>query len=646
MAFAIIAVIAAKCELLMRISVGPFFVPLLAALVLAGCASTPQKPQPEAAQSAEAALALGNLVFAAQEYERLARSKRGLREHYLLLAAEAWRDEGEFGEVRRVLATIKRKNLDPAQNLQVDLLLAEALLVQGEFEQADALLTLPDEQVPASERSRILELRAKALAGSGRPIDAMNERARLDVLLDPSERPANEAAVLALLKPLKPALLSETLQAIGASDRRRPWLERSLREHGAYPARAELRPSAPVGAWMTNADGVASAEGYQDPGRIGLLLPLSGDYAAAGAAVRDGFMAGWFATDAGSRAELRIYDTGADPAALQQAVERAVSEGANTLVGPLERSQVEAVFAALPEAVTVLALNQSEASAVPPAGHYQFGLAPEEEAALAAERLYDAGIRRTAIIISQEDWADRASRAFAAQFSALGGQVLGERRVAPGAVKFNDELDALVGAPRFEAEPVAPSSGVDADGNPLPAPKPRLIPVLRADGPEALFVALRGAQGRMLMPQLRVRGQDALIVLATSHIGSGSSSMTADRDLDGLSFLDAPFLFDSSTAIGVSRDQLGAALPTATSSSRLFAFGMDACRLLPFLAHLRANEGSYLAGASGQLLVDGFGRVRRLPTGYRFHNGLPILSESLLPVSGVRAEPAVVAPGL
>jgi len=170
-----------------------------------------------------------------------------------------------------------------------------------------------------------------------------------------------------------------------------------------------------------------------------------------------------------------------------------------------------------------------------------------------------------------------------------------------------------------------------------------MVPVLRADGPEALFVAIRSAQGRMLLPQLRVRAQDGLIVLATSHIASGGNP-TIDRDLDGIHFLDAPFLFDSSTAIGVSREQLGAALPAASVSARLFAFGIDACRLLPYLDYLREHEGTYLPGATGQLMVDGFGRVRRLSSGYRFRNGTPQFSEALLPVSGVRNE--AIAPSV
>ena len=624
----------------MRTSLRLLVPAVVCGLVLAGCATTPQAPAPEAAQSAESAIAQGNLVFAAQEYERLAKSKRNAREHYLLLAAEAWRDEGEFGEVRRVLATVKRKNLSAAQNTQLDLLLAEALLDQGEFEQADTLLTMPEANIPASERTRFLELKAKALEGSKRVIDAMNVRAVLHGLLDAAEQNDNAQSVLRALKTLKPKALNAALTTISAADLRRPWLEQALRDQSTFPPRAQIRPTRPVGAWQTGSDGVAQAEGHRDPGKIALLLPLTGDYACAGQAVRDGFMTAWFASDGGGQAEVQVYDSGVDAASLQLAVDSAIKAGARSIVGPLERNQVEALFAQVPAGVTILALNHPEAGPVPPSGQFQFGLSPEEEAALAAERLFDAGVRRSAMILSQEDWAERAGKAFNAQFSALGGSVLGERRVAPAAVKFNEELDALIGAPRFEAAAVSAADAIslDADGNPLPPPKPRMLPVLRADGPEALFVAIRSTQGRMLMPQLRARSQDALIVLATSHIASGSGNITVDRDLEGVNFIEAPFVFDSTTAIGINREQLAAALPSAIASARLFAFGVDACRLLPYLAYLRENEGSYLAGATGQLMIDGFGRVRRLSSGYRFQNGVPQFSESLLPVSGVRIE--------
>lgn len=617
--------------------------PIVVALVLAGCATAPQKPELAAAQSAEAAIAEGNLVFAAQEYERLAKSKRKQRDYYTLLAAEAWRDEGEFGEVRRVLTDIKRKRLDEKQNTQLDLLLAEAFVQEGAFDQADALLTIPDDRIDDADRNRFLELRAKALGGLNRIGDAVAVRRDLQLRLSQDERRDNEAAVLALLKSAKPELLRSELATLSAADSRRPWYEKSLRDRSLFPARARLQPSRAAGVWQAGGDGEMHAEGYLSPGKTALLLPLSGEFAPAGKAVRDGFFTAWFADQNRPRDQVRVYDTGNDRDTLMIALEAAIGDGANTLVGPLERVQVDTLFSNLPAGVRVLALNHPDMNPIPPQGTYQFALSPEEEAALAAERLFDSGVRRSAVLISQEDWAERASKAFTAQFTALGGSVLSERAIAPAAVKFPDELDALIGAPRFEYEATAADAATtDALGNPLPAPKPKLLPVLRADGPEALFVAIRGAQGRMLMPQLRVRGQDGLIVLATSHVATGINSANVDRDLDGISFLDAPFLFDSSTAVGVTREQLGAQIPAAGISPRLFAFGIDAGRLLPYMDFLRQNEGAYLEGATGQLLVDAFGRVRRYCSGYRFHNGLPILSEILVPASGVRAEPETI----
>jgi uncharacterized protein len=613
--------------------------PLAAAALLGGCATAPQKPAVAAAASAESAIAQGNLVFAAQEYERLAKDNRKQREHYILLAAEAWRDEGEFGEVRRVLAELKRKRLTAEQNTQVDLLLAEALLNEGEFEQADALLTIPDASIPESDRSRFLELRAKALGGSGRIADAVAVRKGLHDMLDDAERRDNEAAAMALLGTAKPDFLQAELQKLDASDLRRPWFEKSLRDRGLIPARAPLQAVRAAGVWQTGSDGQLHSEGYADPGHIALLLPLTGEFATAGKAVRDGFLTAWFAAQQPAAGQVRVYDSGADRASLLLAIDAALKGGARTLVGPLERNQVEVLFANLPADVRVLALNHPDMNPVPPSGQFQFGLSPEEEAALAAEQLFNSGVRRSAVLNSQEDWAERAGKAFNAQFTALGGQVLGSRGIAPAAVKFSEELDALLGAARFEFE-ATPAPTLDASGNPLPAAKPRLLPVVQAGSAEALFVAIRGPQGRMLMPQLRVRGQDRVIVLATSHVSTGSGNIMIDRDLEGISFLDAPFLFDSSNAVGISREQLAQQLPAANVSPRLFAFGIDACRLLPYLDFLQNHQGTYLEGATGQLLVDAFGRVRRISSGYRFRNGLPELSTALVPASGVVAAPA------
>jgi hypothetical protein len=49
---------------------------------------------------------------------------------------------------------------------------------------------------------------------------------------------------------------------------------------------------------------------------------------------------------------------------------------------------------------------------------------------------------------------------------------------------------------------------------------------------------------------------------------------------------------------------------------------MDAWNLVPYLDWLRANPGSYLPGATGQLTADQFGRIRRVLIWAKFTDGL------------------------
>jgi len=609
-------------------------------VALAGCATAPVAPLPAAAAVAEAAAAQGDLVAAANEYQRLAGREHQQREHYLLLAAEAWRDEARFDDVRRVLALIKRKKLNPAQNFAYDLLAAEALIQQGQTAAAEVLLTVPMAQVPTAQRGRFLELQARALAANGKLLEAASTRMALVDELTLVEQADNEQQLRELLSRVPLADRRQALRKLAAADRERPWLEQSLRAQAEWPARAPLRAQTAVGTWQAGADGSLHAEGYLASGPIALLLPLSGEFAAAGGAVRDGFFAAYFADQptAEPRPSVQVFDTGNDRESALRAVAMALDAGVEQIVGPLEKAQVDAVFASVKQGFKVLALNQTETRAVPPQGAFQAALAPEEEAAAAAEQLIDLGITRAAVLVSDEDWAQRASRAFAAQYAALGGELLGERRIAGNAVQLTAELDALLGPAQFVPAPVAATATPAADGKPVPQPKPGLLPVRHEDGPHALFVALRAAQGRTLMPQLHVRGQDWMPVLATSQVFAGVSNPATDRDLDGITFLDAPFVLDSSAA-GFSRETLAETFASAQSSPRLFAFGIDAWRLLPFLDHLRAHPGSYLEGASGRWLADGFGRVRRLLNWYRFVDGRPQLSDP--PAAAARARLAL-----
>ena len=115
-------------------------------------------------------------------------------------------------------------------------------------------------------------------------------------------------------------------------------------------------------------------------------------------------------------------------------------------------------------------------------------------------------------------------------------------------------------------------------------------------------------------------------MFATSHVYSGARNPGLDRDLDGIEFCDLPWLFDAAPGMP-SRNELGTSLPsTAGAGARLFAFGMDAYRLLPYLDWLQLHRDAYLPGATGQLALDDFGRVRRLLVWATFSNGVARLT--------------------
>jgi outer membrane PBP1 activator LpoA protein len=569
--------------------------PWLLLLLLAGCASSGPTVTAVDDGQARALAAQGEFRAAAAEYERLARGNRGARDRLLLDAAESLREDGDFEGAGRLSSEIRRKRIDARDAARLDLLLAELALSKGDPEGALSLATLPSAQLPPAVAERAAEVRARALDLLGRPMDAVSERVGLLAQIDASQRAGLETDILDSLAALDVAQLSAALGKLDAADPRRPWLERALRLKGAAPSRVIPRPTRQVGTMLPGRSSSSEwrLEGYATTPQVALLLPLSGPLAAAGAAIRDGFFAAYFA-DTQQRPLVRVYDVGESAEAAVEAYANAASEGATRAVGPLAREQVAAVLAVADPRVPVLALNHPDSGAVPPAGSQQFALAPDDEAALAAEYAFTRGLRRVAMLAAAEEWSERATLAFRAQFEQLGGAVAGDARLPASAVDYAAQI-------------------AQAAGN----------------APDGVFLAVRPQQGRLLVPQLRARGMQDSPIIATSHIFSGNPNRALDRDLNGVDFCDAPWLFGASAGLP-QREVLAPTMPSAANAPRLFAFGIDGYRLLPYLDWLARNPDAYLPGASGQLAVDDFGRVRRLLAWMRFVDGVPRAADGAL----------------
>jgi hypothetical protein len=325
----------------------------------------------------------------------------------------------------------------------------------------------------------------------------------------------------------------------------------------------------------------ADRDGYRPPARLAVLLPTTGPVAGAGTSVRDGLLAAYYG-EPRRKPEIRFYDTGSTPSGAVAALDAAVADGAQLVLGPLTRDEVGAVFARGPVAVPVIALNRGPRP--PTRGSASFALAPDDEGIAAAERLVQRGARGNAVAyVQRDDNSQRALAAFKARFTELGGRVVHERNVE----EATPELAAQV------AQDVATFA------------------------PDGVFLALKAEQARAVVGALRGSPAAAKPRVSTSLVLNGASERK-DVALDGTEYPELPWLLGVGGSIPSPGEvRLGSA---RGPSQRLFAFGADAWSLVAWYQQLW-NPGFSLGGATGRLFLDSRGQVQHAPAWAEFSGG-------------------------
>src|SRR5690606_29874824 len=154
-------------------------------------------------------------------------------------------------------------------------------------------------------------------------------------------------------------------------------------------------------------------------------------------------------------------------------------------------------------------------------------------------------------------------------------------------------------------------------------------PALRAaasgeGGLDAVLIALRGSEARVVVPQLFAAGLGDRLRIATSQLAAGTGDATEDVALDGIVFVSEAWTAADLRGLP-SPEALAEQLPsTRGPAARLFAFGHDAWLLSAHLQHLATHPEASVAGATGRLSLDRDGRVRRIPSWATFSRGLTV----------------------
>lgn len=251
------------------------------------------------------------------------------------------------------------------------------------------------------------------------------------------------------------------------------------------------------------------------------------------------------------------------------------------MLGPLSKSAVEEIISGAEITTPLVALNRVDGGSTAP-GFYQFGLAPEDEAAATAATALALGHQQIAILAGIDDWSERVSKAFVSTLTAGGGQAIEIQR-------YRTNQDDLSGPIRA----VLNLDDADERAN-------RLRSVIglrvhteakRRSDADAIFIAALPSAARVLIPQIRFHDGLDLPVLAAAQAFPGTAE-DPEQDFEGLIFAEMPWLM-------------------AGEQGRLEALGIDAFHLGRLIHILQQEPSLSYAGTTGLLAISEQGVIQR-----------------------------------
>lgn len=344
------------------------------------------------------------------------------------------------------------------------------------------------------------------------------------------------------------------------------------------------------------------AEALQPLQQVALLLPLGGRLEPAASAVRDGYLAHYYAARARGDAshEVAVIDTDEFPSAVA-AYLHAVAHGADLVIGPLSKEGVTELGQFSPRSVPVLALNRidepvnQDVSAL-----VQLSLAPEDDAKRIAELAFGQGARRALVLRPAGARGARLEEVLRQRWQALGGSIAATAGYSSPEAYSDQIRNALnLGASEQRAQGIRSMLATNIE----------FTARRRQDIDVVFLLADTPAEARSLKPLLAFHYAGTLPVYATSSIYSGLPDLR-DRDLSGARLVELPWLLGSNPSLRVA---IAAGGTGSDDFARLNALGADAWLLQARFAQLQGGADTLIRGSTGLLRLDPGLRILREP---------------------------------
>lgn len=544
-------------------------------LLVTGCTTSDPTPQT-------------NVVTRVQTVPVIADSTTAPASHLDVAMVEGFR---ELAYTDGTLVARARLHIERQQGLDEHALMlinAHIDWLEGDIASANALLTkvVAGDDSNARDLARrqqqhILELERRWLAAAEVAYRRSKEH-------PPAQRPDITENLWSLLlrvtddqlrRAVKASTDSEWRQwlTLSASYRQgRPSLTIWLQQHPDHPAAREL-PGA-LATWLR----------ATSPNRVAAILPLSGSLKSAGNAVLDGMIAEIYKRYpvADNRPSLIVIDSNLSNS-IGAAYREAEDQGANIVLGPLTKANVQRLGATTPKKTPVIALNRPEVLLPDEVLSWSaLSLAPEDEARQLAQIAYGQGLRRAIVITPRSDWGQRMAGALRGRWRGLGGQITTEL-VLQDESPLSQQISETVGSAQAEARVKAFE---DAFTQPIEA-RPR-----RREDYDVIFLLTPSpAEARAIRPLLVFHYSGEVPIYAPSTVYAGDNP-SQNRDLNNVRFLETPAM------LRVGND---------LRFRRLNALGADAVRMLEHYEQALETRAPLFAGETGLLQRSGSGDIIR-----------------------------------
>jgi outer membrane PBP1 activator LpoA protein len=326
------------------------------------------------------------------------------------------------------------------------------------------------------------------------------------------------------------------------------------------------------------------------PQHIALLLPLQGSLSDSGQAVRNGFLSAYYGSSNQRQQTVSFLDTTQNPN-VGSVYQQAVSQGADSVVGPLTKEEVQQLIGQGRFSTPVLALNYTDNWGSLPTNFYEFGLSPIDEAKQLAEKSWQTGHKRALLIAPDDAWGQRVVKSLTANWQSLGGSVA-------DTFYFNNQTDL--------------NSGIANLLHVNPNNKNASAGQHRQDF-DIIFLLAQPPMARQIVPLLKYYYVANVPIYATSIVYSGAPS-PEDSDLNGVTFADMPWTLQNANTSAIKSD---------SKTSRLYALGRDAYMLSNQLGRLSALPNFPIYGATGALTLTPQQKIYRRLAWVQMRHGRP-----------------------